>query len=55
MADKTPAEREAEVAELMRRAVDPADDYDGSDEMARAIVDGERADNGRGDVEEVAP
>lgn len=48
MTDKTPAEREAEVAELMRRATDPDDPYDGSDEMSRAIVDGEDEADARG-------
>lgn len=48
MTDKTPAEREAEVAELMRRTLDPDDEFDGSDEMARAIADGENADSARG-------
>lgn len=31
----TQEEREAEVVSLMKRALDPADQYDGSDAMSR--------------------
>lgn len=40
MADKTEAEREAEVVALIKRARDPEDDYDGSDAMVHPDGDG---------------